>query len=276
MRLLRLFLPALFVLLQLACQLPLTSSGGDPSPAPMRLQRIIDSGELRVGLSGNQPPLNMADKNGEIIGLEVDLMKSLAQSMGLTTRFIVKPFSDLIPAIERGEVDLVISGMTITPERNARVAFAGPYLISGKSVLTKSPTIASADSATLLDNADQRYAVLAGSTSETFVEQVLPNAVSVPAVDYDTAVQMVLDDEVDAMIADFPICQLSVLRHPEAGLSTVMTPFTIEPLGIALPADDPLFINLIENYLSTIENTGLLVQFKAKWFSDGSWISELP
>ena len=78
MRLLHLFLPALLMLSQLACQSSLTGSGGDSSSAPMRLQRILDSGELRVGLSGNQPPLNMADKNGEIIGLEVDLMKALA------------------------------------------------------------------------------------------------------------------------------------------------------------------------------------------------------
>ena len=276
MRLLRLFLPALFVLSQLACQSSLTVGGVNLFPTPMRLQRILDSGEIRIGLSGNQPPLNMIDKNGEIIGFEVDLMKSLAESMGLTTRFVVKPFADLIPAIERGEVDIVISGMTITPERNARVAFVGPYFISGKSVLTKSATIASADSAASLDIADHRYAVLAGSTSEAFVEQVLPKATSVPTVDYDTAVQMVLDDEVDALIADFPICQLSVLRYPEAELSTLMPPLTMEPLGIALPADDSLFINLIENYLNTLENTGLLVQFKAKWFSDGSWISELP
>ena len=68
--------------------------------------------------------------------------------------------------------------------------------------------------------------------------------------------QMVLDDEVQAMIADFPICQLSVMRHPEADLSTLMTPFTIEPLGIALPADDPLFINLIDNYLNTTRKHG--------------------
>ncbi len=276
MRLLRLFLPILLVLLPVACQSSRTRGGGDPSPAPMRLQRILDSGELRVGLSGNQPPLNMTNKNGEIVGLEIDLIETLAQSMGLTTRFVVKPFFDLIPAIERGEVDVVISGMTITPERNARVAFAGPYFISGKSVLTKSEAIASAESAALLNNADHRYAVLAGSTSETFVERVLPKAKSVPTKDYDTAVQMVLDGEVEAMIADFPICQLSVLRHPEANLSTLMTPFTIEPLGIALPADDPLLVNLFENYLNTLENTGLLLQFKAKWFSDGSWISELP
>jgi len=259
MRLLRRSLPILLVLTQFACQSSITGSGGNSASAPMRLQSILDRGELRIGLSGNQPPLNMTNKNGEIIGLEVDLMKALAQSMGLETRFVVKPFADLIPAIERGEVDVVISGMTITPERNARVAFVGPYFISGKSVLTKSKTIASADNATLLNNADQRYAVLAGSTSETFVEQVLPKAVSVPATDYDTAVQMVLDDDVDAMIADFPICQLSVLRHPESDLSTLLTPFTIE-----------------QNYLKALENTGRLVQFKAKWFSDGSWIAELP
>lgn len=55
-----------------------------------------------------------------------------------------------------------------------------------------------------------------------------------------------------------------------------MTPFTVEPLGIALPAGDPLFVNLVENYLTTLENTGMLTQFKAKWFSYGSWVSELP
>lgn len=67
MRLIRLFLPILLVLSQLACQSSLTGNGGKSSTAPMRLQRILDSGELRIGLSGNQPPLNMTDKNGEII-----------------------------------------------------------------------------------------------------------------------------------------------------------------------------------------------------------------
>jgi polar amino acid transport system substrate-binding protein len=276
MRLLRLFTPFLLVLCQLACQSAPMGGGGNSAHPPMRLQHILDSGELRVGLSGNQPPLNMTNQSGEIIGLEVDLIQTLAESMGLTARFVIKPFADLIPAIERGEVDVVISGMTITPERNARVAFAGPYFISGKSVLTRSKTLSSADNAASLNSADRRYSVLAGSTSETFVKKVLPKAVSVPTRDYDAAVQMVLDGEVDAMIADFPICQLSVLRHPEADLSTLMTPFTIEPLGIALPAEDPLLVNLIQNYLNTLENTGLLMQFKAKWFSDGSWVSEIP
>jgi ABC-type amino acid transport substrate-binding protein len=108
------------------------------------------------------------------------------------------------------------------------------------------------------------------------VQDILPRARLVPTTDYDDAVALVLSDEVDALVADYPICALSILRHPEAGLSMLTTPFTLEPLGIALPAEDPLFVNLVENYLSTLEGTGLLTQLKAKWFSDGSWVAELP
>jgi polar amino acid transport system substrate-binding protein len=275
MRLFRTFLLGLLALSLVACESFAAEDAAGPAASP-RIQGILASGELRVGLSGNQPPLNMRNKQGEIIGLEVDLMNALAQSMGLEARFVTKPFADLLPALEKGEVDLVISGMTITPERNARVAFVGPYFISGKSVLTKSKTIARVDSATELDDPNRTYAALAGSTSEKFVRQVLPKAKLVPTPDYDSAVKMVLDDEVEAMIADFPICALSVMRHPEAGLEALMTPFTIEPLGIALPADDPLLVNLVTNYLNTLEATGLLTRFKAKWFSEGSWVSELP
>jgi polar amino acid transport system substrate-binding protein len=239
-----------------ACQSTSTVRAGASPPAPVRLQRIVESGELRVGLSGNQPPLNMKNKRGEIIGLEVDLVEALARSMGLEARFIAMPFAELLSALQQGEVDMVISGMTITPERNARVAFVGPYVISGKSLLTKSKSIANVESSSSLDDPHHTYAALAGSTSEDFVNAMLPRAKLVATRDYDTAVRMVIDDEV--------------------GLSMLVTPFTVEPLGIALPADDPLFANLVENYLHTLEGTGLLTQLKAKWFSEGSWVSELP
>jgi polar amino acid transport system substrate-binding protein len=218
----------------------------------------------------------MRNKQGEWMGLEVDVAQALARSMGLEVRFVELPFSDLIPALERDEVDLVISGMTITPERNARVAFAGPYFVSGKSVLTKSDTLARAAVEGRLDQKSRRFAALAGSTSEQFVKDVFPEATLVPVPEYNAGIQGVLDGSVDALIADYPICGLAVLRYPNAGLVALTTPFTIEPLGIALPASDPLWVNLVQNYLSTLENTGLLTRLHARWFSQGDWIDELP
>ncbi|MEN8183804.1 MAG: transporter substrate-binding domain-containing protein, partial [Myxococcota bacterium] len=202
-------LAASAALAALGCE-SLGTSSSSRGAEPVRLQSILARGELRVGLSGSQPPLNMTSRSGSIIGLEVDLIRALASSMGLEARLVPKPFAELLPALEAGEVDLVLSGMTITPERNARVAFAGPYLISGKSVLTRSKEIASAENATALDGADRTYAALAGSTSEAFVRDVLPRASLVATPDYDAAVALVMGDEVDALVADYPICALSI------------------------------------------------------------------
>jgi len=267
-RFLRILLP-LGLLALGACQ-SLSPGGGS------RLDHILETGELRVGLSASQPPLNMKTKSGRIVGLEVDLVSALASSMGLTLVIVERPFAELLGAVEANEVDLAISGITITPERNARVAFVGPYFISGKSLLTRSSAISRVDDPEFLDDAERRYAALEGSTSATFVRDVAPRAKLVETSDYDSAVAMLMNDEVDALVADFPICEVSMLRHPEAGLSTSTTPFTVEPLGIALPADDPLLVNLVANYLTTLENTGMLTQLKARWFSHGDWVSELP
>ncbi len=244
--------------------------------ASSRLAQIVERGELRVGLSASQPPLNMRNRDGEIVGLEVDLATELANSMGLEVRFEAMPFAELLPALEAGKVDLVASGMTITPDRNARVAFAGPYVISGKSLLTKSEDIADVEEPAALNLAGRNYAALAGSTSEAFVKTLLPASTLVATEDYDVAVKMVIDDEVDALVADLPICSVSVLRHPDAELFMLVSPFTVEPLGIALPADDPLFVNLVQNYLTTLDQTGFLIQLKAKWFNDGEWLEDLP
>jgi polar amino acid transport system substrate-binding protein len=272
----RFFWPIAACLLLLgACEAP---PGGSQAAhrSPSRLDQILASGELRVGLSGNQPPLNMKNVRGEIVGLEVDLIQELAGSMGLKVRFVEMPFAQLLPALESNKVDLVISGMTITPERNARAAFAGPYLVSGKSVLSRSEEISDVETAEALDRPERTYAALAGSTSEKFVKTSMPSATLVTTPDYDTAVQMVIAGKVDALVADFPICAVSVLRYPEENLSMLVTPFTVEPLGIALPPDDPLFVNLVQNYLRTLENTGILVQLKARWLNDGDWVAELP
>jgi polar amino acid transport system substrate-binding protein len=240
------------------------------------LSNIVKSGQIRVGMSGNQPPLNLTSRAGELIGMEVDLAKMIAGAMGVEAQMVAMPFADLLPALESGQLDMVISGMTITAQRNLRVAFVGPYFVSGKSILTRSQTLLSSDEPADLDQSDLSLAALRGSTSEMMVEKLIPRAKLVATTDYDEAVKMVIGEQVDALVADFPICVLSVLRYPDKGLATLVTPFTIEPLGIALPANEPLFLNLVQNHLDALAITGILGSVRSKWFEDGSWVRELP
>ena len=156
------------------------------------------------------------------------------------------------------------------------MAFAGPYFISGKSFLTKYKKIASAKDPSEVNSPATALAALKGSTSQAFVEELIPKAKLVPTKDYDEAVKMVLRDEVDALIADFPICVVSVFRYPEQNLVASVTPLTYEPIGVALPANDPLLVNWVENFLNAMEGSGALRMLRKRWFEDASWLERLP
>jgi polar amino acid transport system substrate-binding protein len=240
------------------------------------LSRIVDSGTLRVGMSGTQPPFSVISKSGSLIGYEVDLANLLAEAMGVKVEFVQKPFGELLPALEKGEIDAIMSGMTMTPKRNLKAAFVGPYIVSGKSILTTSSALAALQDAEEIDRSSVKITALKGSTSEKFVQKVLEKTTYVGVDDYDTAVQMVIDGKADALVADFPICALSQMRFPDAGLATLTEPLTIEPIGIALAPGDALFVNMVTNYLSALDGIGLLDALEKKWFEDGSWLIQLP
>jgi polar amino acid transport system substrate-binding protein len=253
-------------------QMQQSTSG--PSASPV-LDRIQKRGELVVGTMGNMPPLNMTSKDGDIFGLEPDLARLLAEAMDVKVRFVTKPFNELLPALQNGQVDMVLSGMTITPERNRKVAFIGPYFISGKAFLTKIKTIAYADEAADANNPNTKIVALKGSTSQAFAEAALDKTTLFTTGTYDEAVDMVLQDKAHAMIADYPICIVSVFRYPEAGLLSIVTQLTYEPIGIAIPANDPLMMNWTRNTLNNIEGSGILDELKLKWFAEGDWMNKL-
>ena len=244
-------------------------SAAAPDGSPV-ISRIVENGALRVGMSGNQPPFNAKSRSGQLIGLEVDFAGLLAGAMGAELEIVTRPFGELLGALLAGDVDLVMSGMTINAERARHTAFVGPYAMAGKSILTKSSVLAAAQSVGDLNKAELKLAALENSTSQAFVERHLSEAQLVKIEDYDDGVQMLIDGEVDALVADMPICVISIMRFPNENLATLAKPMTIEPIGMALPAKDPLFAGLLQNYLTTFEGVGALEQLRKKWMEDNS------
>ena len=236
---------------------------------------ILQRGELVVGMAGDMPPFNMTTKEGRVIGFEPDLASYMADNMGVELRIVTMPFSELLPAVEGNRVDMAISSITMTTRRNLKVAFVGPYFTSGKAFLTKKRTIAAVKEGADLNRPNVTVTALKGSTSQEFVEAVMPRAKFIPAKTYDEAVAMVIEDKVDAMVADYAICVVSVFRYPDKGLVSIITPLTYEPIGIALNADDSLLLNLVQNFLNTLETSGQMKEMKKRWFGNGSWLYQL-
>lgn len=250
--------------------------GSGAATAQPVLNRVVKTGKLRVGMSANQPPLNVKSKSGQMIGLEVDLAKGLAYALGLEVEIVQKPFGQLLPALKKNQVDMVISGVDITAERTKDFLFVGPYLLSGKSLVTTSKALAGAETVDDINTPDVTFVTLKNSTSASFVKKNVPKAKLVTVDNYEQAVAKVLDGSASAMIADLPACVLAVLRNPDSGLITLEEPLSVEPMGIAVSAKDPRFYNLIDNYIDAIEATGILSALRVKWFEDPAWLEELP
>jgi polar amino acid transport system substrate-binding protein len=258
----------------IACAARRAEETPDPRP-PSALTRIFDQLQIRVGMSGEQPPLTMTAKSGELFGLDVALSRVLAQSMGVEAVFVRMPFAKLLDALEAGEIDMVMSGMTITPARSRRATFIGPYFTSGKSLLTKSEELAKVKVPQDLDTEGLRLVALEGSTSEGFVRKRLPKAALLPSPSLDEAIRLVLEGTVDALVADRETCHFAVLRHPDAGLFQSEAVFTVEPMGIAVGVDDTRLARLIGIYLEALEDRGVLQQARDFWFRDPSWVKSL-
>jgi polar amino acid transport system substrate-binding protein len=241
------------------------------------IERILERGHLILGTSGNMPAMSMIPEPGRLVGYDIDLGRLIAESMGVGLQPRVMPFDQLLAALQDGEVDIVISNMTITPERNLRVAFVGPYLVSGKCIVTKDVSLAKADEAsTDLNTAETRLAVLKGSTSQDFVREILPKATVVPVDDYDQAAEMVRDDEVTGLLSDYPICLATLKAHPDAEFVSLFSLLTYEPIGIALPGGDAQFVNWAENFLDRLKGTHTLKALNERWFGRPTLIEKRP
>jgi len=186
------------------------------------------------------------------------------------------PFAELLPALSEGKIDLILSGMTMTTKRNRTTVFAGPYYVTGKAFLTKQKTIASLKHADGIDAPEYTVVALKGSTSQQYVEKVLPKAHLVTKDNYDEALDLVLRDKAHVMVADYHFCAVAAFRYKEKGLTTVDAPFTFDPIGVAMPDGDPLLVNLVQNFIASLAGSGDLKKMTDRWFKDGSWLKEIP
>ncbi len=240
------------------------------------LERIVDFEVLKVGMSGNQPPMTMTTREGGLMGFDVDLAQALAMAMNVKLEIKTIPFGELMDALEEDEIDMVLSNVSITPARTEVVSFVGPYMMSGMSILTKSDVLGTITSAAEFNSPELKLLALKNSTHANFIKKVAPDATLIEFGSYDEGVALLIDDKADAMVADMTQCILAVMRYPESGLTTLEKPLTVEPIGIAVSKDDAQFYNLVDNYLTAYEKTGVLNQLRKKWFEDDSWIAALP
>lgn len=250
------------------------------APAPAQagpvLARVLAAGELRVGLEPSSPPMEARDKKGEPVGFDVDLARLVAEALGVRLHLESMPFPDLLPALRDGRVDLVISGLTMTTERNREVAFVGPYLVAGQTLLLRKGLPGRVRGPADLNRSDYTLAATRATTGAEAARRLMPQARLLTAESEMEAFNLLRAGKADALVSDLPLNAYFAFRYPEAGLVHLDSPFTFEPLGIALAQGDPDLANFLANLLLLLRGNGELDRLGQKWFQDPGWVKDLP
>ena len=190
-----------------------------PVAAGHVIDRIKTNGEIILGTPGDFPPFSVTSEQGDLIGVDISLARELAKSMNVNLRIVRLPFHELIPNLESGKVDMIMSGLSITPRRNMEIAFVGPYGNSGQAFLGRNEIVESLDEPLDLNREGLRIAVLQDTTAELTVRAVLPKAEATFTRSLDQALIKLLNNEIDGIISDYPFCKVSEFRYKDRGFS---------------------------------------------------------
>jgi len=198
--------------------------------------------ELRVGVTLDSPPFVMQEgQQISAVGIEIDFAKRLSHDLRRPLRVIALTWAELIPALLGGQIDVIMSGMTITRLRSMRVAFGDPYMDSGLSVLIRNrlgdgfTTPAQALDGTL------RIGVTRGTTADAYISQNYTGGQVFPYLSNSDGVADLVQGRVDAFVTDAPMVAWFASAH-DGTLRPLLRPLlTEEQLGWGFrPQDEEL------------------------------------
>ncbi|MGQ9521633.1 MAG: substrate-binding periplasmic protein [Anaerolineae bacterium] len=233
------------------------------SPAD-RLDRILETGILRVGMDASYPPFEYLDGEGHLVGLDVDLGRELAGRLGVEARFVANlSYDGLYDALTADQVDVVISALYVDPTRMADFAYSRSYFNAGQVLVGRVDT---ADIAEMADMAGRTLAVEWGSEGDVVARtwaRRLVGLTVLPCQTSEEALARVASGEADAALVD----HLSALAGIGQGLPLriVGDPVTDALYAVAVRRQDGALLRAINNALTAMEEDGTLPRLRRQW-----------
>jgi polar amino acid transport system substrate-binding protein len=234
------------------------------------IEKIEERGSLRAGLS-TFVPWAFPDKNGKLVGFEVDVINKLAEDLGVKAEPVLTNWDGIIPALVAGKIDLIIGGMTITPKRNLTINFTDPYENSEVYAIVNKKVAASIKTLDDLNQPGIIFANRRGATTEAIAKQLFPKATQNLFDEENASLQEVLNGRAQVALASTPTPALWVEKYPDTLSIPLDQPLASQPTGIGLRKGDPDGLNFLNNWIAVRTADGWLAERFNYWFKGHEW-----
>lgn len=234
------------------------------------LEDILERGTLRVGVSLFAPWV-MEDESGSMAGFEIDVGNKIAADMGVTAEFIDHKWEDIIPALEKGEIDMIASGMAITPGRALKVSFSQGYSDAGISLATNTPMTRHIARLEQLNSEGIIIAVVKDTVSVGVAQSLFDKAETRTFESVAAAQKAVLDDVAHAYIGATPLPKFMSLEHPDKVDMPLQKPLLEFKTGLAVQTGEQELLNYLNAWITARTADKWLAATYKYWFDSLDW-----
>lgn len=225
-------------------------------------EKIKERGELRVGLSADYAPMEFEHTvNGktEYAGVDIDLAKKIAKDNNLKLKIVNMSFDSLLGALKTGKIDIIISGMTSTPERKKQVDFSDSYMMTKNIMLVKKDKVN--DYKDIKDFNNKKVGAQKGTEQEKIAQTEIENA-SITSLSRLPAVILALKSgKVEGVVVEKPVAEAYLKQNPKLGISNVKFNEEEKDTVIAVPKDSPKLLSQINKTIKEVKDKGLIDKY---------------
>jgi His/Glu/Gln/Arg/opine family amino acid ABC transporter permease subunit len=231
-----------------------------PLPAQSTLERIRSEGVLRIGTDATYPPLESKGSDG-FEGFDIDLGNAIGKELGVQVEWTNSSFDGIFPALLSKKFDLVMSSVTITPERKAKMGFSRPYYNAGQIIVVRS---GGEEFRSFKALTGKQVGVQINTTGQFVLER--QGGVSIRKYNsIDLALSDLQNGRLDAVVSDAPVVRYMV-RKGFSGLKAVGEPLTEEYYGIVMRKEDEDLQKAVNEALERIAERGEYARLHRRWF----------
>jgi polar amino acid transport system substrate-binding protein len=239
------------------------------------IDQVMKRGTLNVGLS-TFVPWAMRDKEGNLIGFEIDVAKRLGEDLGVEVNFIPTAWDGIIPALIAGKFDVIISGMTVTPKRNLTVNFTVPYARSGLRLVANKKMAEGKTTLEDFNSSDVVYVARRGSTASQFLQRSFPKATSRFFDEDGQSFLEVVNGRATLTAGYDPTPATWLARYPDDLVVPIDQIFNKGAEAFALRKGDVDTLNVLNNWILLRWGDGFLQERNDYWFRTREWADQVP
>ncbi|MEO4219636.1 ABC transporter permease subunit [Staphylococcus aureus] len=225
-------------------------------------EKIKERGELRVGLSADYAPMEFEHTvNGktEYAGVDIDLAKKIAKDNNLKLKIVNMSFDSLLGALKTGKIDIIISGMTSTPERKKQVDFSDSYMMTKNIMLVKKDKVN--DYKDIKDFNNKKVGAQKGTEQEKIAQTEIENASITSLSRLPDVILALKSGKVEGVVVEKPVAEAYLKQNPKLGISNVKFNEEEKDTVIAVPKDSPKLLSQINKMIKEVKDKGLIDKY---------------